>query len=104
MCFEAPGSRAEYRDRGERAARIIDAAATRAPYAVSGMRAQAAPQPEEASGPSGERAYSRSRRRSCALIATTIVLSDISTAPTAGVSTMPHGASTPAARGIATML
>jgi hypothetical protein len=32
------------------------------------------------------------------------VLSDISTAPTAGDNTMPRDASTPAASGIATML
>ncbi len=36
--------------------------------------------------------------------ATMTVLSDISTAPTAGWSTMPYGASTPAASGMATML
>jgi len=45
-----------------------------------------------------------SRRSSCAFAATTIVLSDISTAPTAAGSTMPQGARTPAASGIAKML
>ena len=49
-------------------------------------------------------AYSRTRRSSCALIATMIVLSDMSTAPTAGERTIPHGARTPAASGMATML
>ena len=50
------------------------------------------------------RVYNRTWRRSWALIATMIVLSDISTAPTAGERTTPHGASTPAARGMAMML
>lgn len=50
------------------------------------------------------RPHSRTRRRSCAFTATMTVLSDISTAPTAGWSTMPYGASTPAASGMATML
>ena len=44
------------------------------------------------------------RRRSCALIATITVLSDMSTAPTAGDSTMPREASMPAASGIARIL
>ena len=39
-----------------------------------------------------------------ALIATMMVLSDMSTAPIAAGNTIPHGASTPAASGIATML
>ena len=52
----------------------------------------------------GADAQSVSRRSSCALTATMIVLSDMSTAPTAGERTIPHGASTPAASGIATML
>src|SRR5258706_13594206 len=39
--------------------------------------------------------YSFTRRRSCALIATTSVLIDISIAPIAGESSTPHGASTP---------
>ncbi len=55
------------------------------------------------SGPSPD-AYSLTRRSNCAFNATIIVLADISTAPTAGVNTTPHGASTPAASGIATML
>lgn len=38
------------------------------------------------------------------MIATITVLSDMSTAPTAGESTKPHGSSTPAARGMAMML
>ncbi len=50
------------------------------------------------------RPYSSTRRNNCAFTATTIVLSDISTAPTAGCSTTPHGASAPAASGMATML
>ena len=51
------------------------------------------------------RGHHRSARRSsCALTATMIVLTDISTAPSAGGSTTPQGASTPAATGIATML
>jgi hypothetical protein len=54
--------------------------------------------------PPASRSQSSVRRSSCALMATMIVLSDISTAPTAGVRTRPHGASTPAASGIATML
>jgi hypothetical protein len=37
-------------------------------------------------------------------MATTIVLNDMSTAPTAGCRTIPHGARTPAAKGIATTL
>src|SRR5690606_26294229 len=45
-----------------------------------------------------------SRRSGCALMATMMVLSDMSTAPAAGESTMPRDASTPAASGIATML
>ena len=53
---------------------------------------------------SSSRRYKRTRRSSCAFSATMIVLRDMNTAPTAGVSTMPHGASTPAASGIATML
>src|SRR6185312_9808768 len=48
--------------------------------------------------------YSSTLRSNCALMATTIVLSDISTAPAAGDSTTPIGASTPAASGMATML
>lgn len=44
------------------------------------------------------------RRSSCALIATMMVLTDISTAPTAGASTSPKGANTPAASGMAAML
>jgi hypothetical protein len=44
------------------------------------------------------------RRKSCALIATMMVLSDMSTAPSAGFSRTPHLARTPAASGIATML
>lgn len=48
--------------------------------------------------------YSDVRRKSCALRATITVLADIRMAPTAGWSTMPHGASTPAASGIAAML
>ena len=39
-----------------------------------------------------------------ALIATITVLTDISTAPKAGVSTIPQGAATPAASGIANAL
>src|SRR5699024_11764378 len=39
-----------------------------------------------------------------AFIATTIVLKLINTAPTAGLNTMPTGAKTPAASGIAKML
>lgn len=42
--------------------------------------------------------------KSIALIATIIVLSDISIAPTAGLKMIPSGARTPAANGIATML
>src|SRR6185369_10779115 len=53
----------------------------------------------------GLRRYqSRARRKSCALTATTIVLSDIRTAPSAGLNTTPLVARTPAARGIATTL
>ncbi len=48
--------------------------------------------------------HSCTRFRSRALIATTTVLADISTAPTAGVRRTPHAASTPAARGIAKTL
>jgi len=48
--------------------------------------------------------HSFARFNSCALIATTTVLADISIAPTAGVSKIPHGASTPAASGMAKML
>src|SRR5690625_1165553 len=44
------------------------------------------------------------RRSSCALIATTTVLSDMSTAPSAGCSRIPQAARTPPARGMATML
>ena len=44
------------------------------------------------------------RRSNWAFTATTIVLSDIRTAPMAAGSTMPHGANAPAARGIAKML
>ncbi len=51
-----------------------------------------------------ESRHSCTRLRSWALIATTTVLADISTAPTAGVRKTPHAASTPAARGMATML
>jgi hypothetical protein len=48
--------------------------------------------------------HSRTPRSSWELIATTTVLSDIKIAPTAGGSTIPHGASTAAASGMATML
>ena len=48
--------------------------------------------------------YSCALRRSCALIATITVLADINTAPTAGESTKPSGARTPAASGMAKML
>jgi hypothetical protein len=48
--------------------------------------------------------YSRTRFRSWALIATITVLADISTAPSAGVSSTPRDASTPAASGMAMML
>jgi hypothetical protein len=47
---------------------------------------------------------SSARRRSWAFTATTMVLNDINTAPSAAGGTMPHGASAPAARGIAKML
>src|SRR6267378_4262502 len=46
----------------------------------------------------------RARRSSWALMATTTVLADISTAPIAGDKTNPYPASKPAASGIATML
>ncbi len=46
----------------------------------------------------------RARRSSCALIATTTVLADMSTAPSAGDRTIPYAASNPAASGMATML
>ena len=49
-------------------------------------------------------AHRDARRSNCAFTATIVVLADIKTAPTAGCRTMPQGASTPAARGIATML
>ena len=49
-------------------------------------------------------AQSRTRRNSWAFTATMIVLSDMSTAPTAGLNTNPWRSSTPAASGIATML
>lgn len=48
--------------------------------------------------------YSLVRRSSWALMATITVLADISTAPSAGDSTTPREAKTPAASGIATML
>jgi ubiquinone/menaquinone biosynthesis C-methylase UbiE len=48
--------------------------------------------------------HNAARRSSCALMATTTVLADMRTAPTAGCSTMPWPASTPAASGIAKML
>jgi hypothetical protein len=44
------------------------------------------------------------RRKSCAFSAAMTVLSDMSSAPTAGERTIPNGASTPAATGSATML
>jgi hypothetical protein len=44
---------------------------------------------------------SPARRKSCALIATLTVLADMSTAPTAGERTNPHGARSRAASGIA---
>ena len=47
---------------------------------------------------------SGARRNSCALTATMIVLSDISTAPMAGLRTTPLYAIAPAASGMATML
>ncbi len=56
------------------------------------------------SRPLALRPYSFTRLSSCALTATTIVLSDISTAPTAGCSTTPQCASTPAASGMARTL
>ena len=48
--------------------------------------------------------YNSARRNNRAFNATTIVLTDMSTAPNAAGSTMPQGARTPAARGIAKML
>jgi len=50
-------------------------------------------------GLSGSSRQSEVRRSNWALTATTIVLRDIKTAPTAGWRSIPHGASTPAARG-----
>ena len=44
------------------------------------------------------------RRSVWALMATITVLADMSTAPIAAGNTIPHGASTPAASGMATML
>src|ERR1700730_12430325 len=52
----------------------------------------------------GLHVHSATLRSSCAFRATTTVLNDMRIAPTAGFSTMPHGASTPAASGIAAML
>ena len=49
-------------------------------------------------------AHNFTRRSSCALTATTTVLADMSTAPSAGVSTTPQANATPAARGMATTL
>ena len=49
-------------------------------------------------------AYSTARRSSCALMATITVLSDMSTAPRAGVKRIPQPWSTPAASGMATIL
>ncbi len=54
--------------------------------------------------PSGTHVHNVTRRSSCAFTATTTVLKDMRIAPTAGFSTIPHGASTPAASGIAAML
>lgn len=54
--------------------------------------------------PAAVSAQSCARLSSCALIATTTVLADMKTAPSAGVSSMSQRASTPAASGIATML
>jgi hypothetical protein len=48
--------------------------------------------------------YRDNRRSNWALMTTMIVLSNIKTAPIAAGSTMPHGARTPAASGIAKML
>lgn len=48
--------------------------------------------------------HSAVRRNDWAFSATMIVLTDIRTAPNAGDSVMPHGASTPAASGMATTL
>lgn len=48
--------------------------------------------------------YSFVRFSNCAFTATITVLADISTAPRAGVSKMPHAAITPAASGMAKML
>jgi len=45
-----------------------------------------------------------SRPKDRPLMATMTVLIDMRTAPNAGGSTIPHGASTPAASGIATLL
>jgi len=50
------------------------------------------------------RPHNATRRSSCAFSATTTVLKDMRIAPTAGFNTMPQGASTPAASGIAAML
>lgn len=70
-----------------------------------GNEARPAPRkqaPREADKPGS--LQSAVRLESWALIATITVLSDMSTAPTAGESTKPHGSSTPAARGMAMML
>ena len=48
--------------------------------------------------------YKAVLRSNCALSATTIVLTDISNAPTAGERRMPQPTNTPAASGIAMML
>ena len=53
---------------------------------------------------SGGRFHSSAFFRNCALMATITVLADMNTAPSAGVSRMPHDARTPAARGMAKML
>lgn len=54
--------------------------------------------------PPATRQPNRVRRRSCALTATTTVLSDIKSAPKAGESRMPQGARIPAAKGRAMTL
>jgi hypothetical protein len=60
------------------------------------------PDVSELASPAGRQ--SRTRRSNWAFAATMIVLTDMSTAPVAGLSTIPRGSSTPAANGIATML
>src|SRR6185503_15099886 len=94
----------------ERKSRLLTGSTRRLDGLPSGLRVECMPSlpfrttAGTSDGLSGSSRQSEVRRSNWALTATTIVLRDIKTAPTAGWRSIPHGASTPAARGMAATL